>query len=313
MKLALLLFGLSKLNYKHFSGSNTTCNYKLSYDNYQKYIFNYFQQKGYKIDIYFSTNKLSSKDREELINIYNPIAHSFTDEMSPLPIGKNPDVLISDLGHPQTPLYTPNNVRLRNNKIDKVVDLCLNSNNHYDLVLITRFDLLFQKDFNKSNINLDKFNLVSHLESSSRNAICDNFYLFPYKNLADFSKIIKKYFNAHWIKDSFANIYGEDHINFILDEKKEVSKLSFYKINRPVFFVMKKKKKKNKNKNKNKDKKNQNKEIKNSFAFLMAKGKGMGKGFSMSMRMGMGMWYVHVYVELEQPELDVCKRIRSEI
>lgn len=225
MKLALLLFGLSKLTYKHWRGRNTSCNYKLSYDNYQEYIFNYFQQKGYQIDVYFSTNELSSKEREELCNTYNPLAYSFTDELSPLSNHDNLNIPINHRAY-----NTPDNVRGRNKKIDEVVDLCLNSNNHYDLVLITRFDLLFQKDFNQSNINLDKFNLVSILETPD--AICDNFYLFPYKNLSDFSKIIKKYLNAHWTKNIIENIYGEDHINYILNENKEISELSFYKINR---------------------------------------------------------------------------------
>ena len=103
---------------------------------------------------------MSSTERDELCNMYNPIAYSFTDELSPSSNHDNQDINIHHRAY-----NTPDNVRCRNKKIDEVVDLCLNSNKHYDLVLITRFDLLFQKDFNQSNINLDKFNLVSILES----------------------------------------------------------------------------------------------------------------------------------------------------
>lgn len=42
----------------------------------------------------------------------------------------------------------------------KVVDLCLSTNINYDLVLITRFDLLFQKNFMRvtyNSINLTWF------------------------------------------------------------------------------------------------------------------------------------------------------------
>ena len=49
----------------------------------------------------------------------------------------------------------------------------------------------FQKDFDESNIQYDKFNLVSLLENPQY--ICDNFYLFPYKYLHTFSEICKNY------------------------------------------------------------------------------------------------------------------------
>ena len=59
MRLALLLFGLSKHSYEHWDMKKiNTCDYKTSYDNYQEYIFNYFKQKGYQIDVYFSTNEM---------------------------------------------------------------------------------------------------------------------------------------------------------------------------------------------------------------------------------------------------------------
>lgn len=109
--------------------------------------------------------------------------------------------------------------------------MCLSSNIEYDLVLITRFDLLFQKDFKESNIQLDKFNLVSILEKD--HLICDNFYLFPYKYLEKFYNIIvNKSINIshHCLKSDIENINGKDFVNYILNNYCNVGNLEFYKI-----------------------------------------------------------------------------------
>jgi hypothetical protein len=202
MKLALLFFGISKQEgYRHWSDRTFDIDYKFSCENYKKFIFDFFENKGYEIDVYLTTNILSDKDREELCEKYRPIKCSFIDNT-------------------------------RNIKFDNVIDLCINSGIVYDLILITRFDLLFQRDFNESNIQLTKFNLVSVLEDP--HLICDNFYLFPYKYLMEFSKIVKKNvtkaYTFHHIKDDIESILPEDSINYILDERCYVQQLSFYKI-----------------------------------------------------------------------------------
>jgi hypothetical protein len=89
--------------------------------------------------------------------------------------------------------------------------------------MITRFDLLFKRDFANSNIQLDKFNIVSISEDPDY--ICDNFYLFPYNYLSEFSKIIKS--NSYFIKRSLENIGCP--INYILNEQTDSIDLSFYK------------------------------------------------------------------------------------
>ena len=40
--------------------------YTKSIDNYKEYIFEYFLNKGYTIDVYFSTNILSEDDKKDL-------------------------------------------------------------------------------------------------------------------------------------------------------------------------------------------------------------------------------------------------------
>ena len=206
MKCALLLYGLSFCKYKHWYSKKTLqIDYKDSYDNYQKYIYKYFHDKGYSIDVYFSTNISNNEEHKKIIKKYNPIRYSF--------IKKEKNRILS-----------------RSKKLLSVIELCLNNNVDYDLVLITRFDLLFQKDFEKSNIKLDKFNLVSILKEGY--TICDNFYLFPFSKLKQFHEITKKNINKsfHYIKDDIEKIDNKEFVNYILNEKTNIGNLSFYKI-----------------------------------------------------------------------------------
>ena len=208
MKIAILFFGLSKYNYNNYNARNLkeiTVDYEKSYDNYKRFIFDFFKKKGYDIDVYFTTNILEDKDRESIIEKYKPIDCNFID---------NADT----------------RRKSRNIKLNDVINLCLKSSIKYDLILITRFDLLFQKDFNKSNIIFDKFNLVSVLENPK--LICDNFYLFPYKYLELFSSIVKSNLHKsfHNIRKDLYKKVKKNCINYILNEKCKIYKLSFYKI-----------------------------------------------------------------------------------
>ena len=210
MKLAVLFFGMSKAEYDNYwYNKRYLIDYEKSYENYKQYIFEFFKRKGYDIDVYFTTNALNDADRSEICKKYNPVHCNF--------IHNHPHHIIG-----------------RNSKIINVMDLCLESGNAYDLVLITRFDLLFQKDFNESNIQFDKFNMVSLLEKP--NLICDNFYLFPYKYLKPFSDVAKNNFTCrfHDMKDELYEKIGGDSVNYILNENCCVEELSFYKIVRTL-------------------------------------------------------------------------------
>ena len=178
MKLALLFFGISK-EYKHEywrSGRKYSIDYNLSYNNYKQFIYGFFEKEGYDIDVYFTTNNLDDKDRKTLCEKYNPVKYSFMENHK-------------------------NHTISRNNKLDKVIDLCLDSGIAYDLVL---------KD---------------HL-------ICDNFYLFPYKYLRGFSKVVKKNMGKshHFIKKDIESIMPDNSINYILNQRCPIRLLSFYKI-----------------------------------------------------------------------------------
>ena len=199
MKLALLLSGISLEINKHWQyGTSYSVDYNNSYENYQKYIFEYFKNKGYDIDVYISTNILPEKYKEDLLYKYNPIKCNFLETIEE-------DIQLT-----------------KKYKIDDVVNLCIKEGKEYDLILITCFDILFQKDFSNSNISFDKFNIVSILEEPDY--ICDNFYLFPYKYLIPFSGIIKK--DYHMIKVEIEKLGCP--INYILNERGD-NDLLFYK------------------------------------------------------------------------------------
>ena len=200
MKLALLLFGISLEINKYWQyGTLYSVDYNNSYENYQKYIFEYFKNKGYEIDVYISTNILPDINKQDLLNKYKPIKSNFIETIEE-------DRNLSE-----------------NIKMNDVVNLCITEGIEYNLILITRFDLLFQKGFDSCNIGLDRFNIVNILEEPDY--ICDNFYLFPYKYLSKFSKIIKS--ESYFIKKNLENIGCP--INYILTEHSNNLDLSFYK------------------------------------------------------------------------------------
>lgn len=203
MKLAILLFGISKGEIHH--AEKYYVDYEKSYENYKKIIFEYFSNKGYDIDVYFTTNMLNDTDEKEICEKYKPIKYN----------------LIENEG---------NAIRSKNKKLNNVINLCLESGIPYDLILITRFDLLFQKDFDKSNIDFNKFNLVSILEHPT--FICDNFYLFPYIFLNIFSNIVNKNLDKmlHFIQKEMYDELNIKSINYILNEHCPIEMLSFYKI-----------------------------------------------------------------------------------
>ena len=70
---------MSKTLYHHWSQKQglLEINYMNSFSNYQKYIFKYFQEKGYQIDVYFSTNMMTDEEQKELIKTYKPVSYSF--------------------------------------------------------------------------------------------------------------------------------------------------------------------------------------------------------------------------------------------
>ena len=166
-KIALLLFGISYLdNYQHWHPNKLIYNidWKDSFENYQNFIIQYFQKKGFQVDIFLVSNKIDALEQKKLLEAYKPIKYDFIE---------NKENIWSS----------------RNRKVDRVIDLCLESNINYKMVCITRFDLQFQKNFNTCLIDENAFNIVSQLEKPE--LLCDNFYIIPYKYIHLFSKLVK--------------------------------------------------------------------------------------------------------------------------
>ena len=209
--MALLLFGVSYRKIIHHRGKIHFTNYEKSLENYKQFIFNYFKKLGYKIDIYISTNQYEDKNEFiNFLNTYRPIKYTTLPDAKPT---KNNSKV---------------NILSRNEKINSVIDICLNENKNYDLTLITRFDLLFKKRFETLNFDLNKINISSILEK--RDMICDNFYLFDYKYLRKFSEMVQQNIEKsfHIIEPEILKIAP---IHFFNNENCFCEQLTFYKIN----------------------------------------------------------------------------------
>ena len=210
-----MLFGISYLeNYskKKYKGS---IDYKRSLKNYKKYIFEYFEHKGYSIDVYISTNEISEEVKKQLMEDYKPIK-----------------IITNRLITERKRKF--NNYKNRNFKFKNLINL-IDNYNDYDNFLITRFDLLFQIDFKDVNIKFDKLNIVSILEK--KNCICDNFYLMSNINFVTFKKIINDkgiVYHSHRLKKQLEHNFD---VNYLFNEFKSVGKLTFYKIVRDKVII----------------------------------------------------------------------------
>ena len=204
-KLALCLFGISYLN-----TNNKLIDYRNSIENYQNILFCYFKKIGYKIDIYLATNNIDYM-KKDLLNTYKPINYIFMEN-------------------------DQNRLLSRNYKVRAVVKCCLDSKIKYDNVLITRFDLLFKKNFSDCNIEFDKFNLVYE----NKVHICDNFYLFPYSKLEKFYGMLCININvqSHYYKSEINEIV---EINYICGKNFTFAPQNnpFYIINRNTIEINK--------------------------------------------------------------------------
>ena len=207
-RLAILLFGIS-YDSNYINGkvkSHYLIDTRQYFKNFNLYIISYFENLGFTIDIYLSTNKNILNN--ELIDLFNPVSSIFDEQ----------------------------NIK-RNKKIKIGLEMIINNKEkekdkgkNYDLILLTRFDIIFKKYFNEYSLNFNKLNLVSILELP--HLIDDNFYLLPNKYLLDFYKIFcecKDNYKeeAHNLKNIFDNKF---EINYIKNEFTTVENLSFYKL-----------------------------------------------------------------------------------
>ena len=203
-RMALLFFGIHYLeNMNHWKGAIKNIDFSLYYKNINDKLIEYFSKK-FEIDIFFCTNR--SKKLNKLIECYKPKRYYLVD---------------NDVNH----------IISKNKKVLKALECCINYQKDnrilYDNIILTRFDILFEKTF--SGIDYNKLNLVSILEYKF--SICDNFYLFPQKYLEQFYSIFKTYkkTNSHVFKVLFEKTMD---INYICNEETDINSLSFYSLHK---------------------------------------------------------------------------------
>ena len=203
-KLALLLFGISLYkDRKHWKYHTKvySIDWRLSYDNYQKYIIDFFRSKGFDIDIYLVSNTLEEADKQELLGKWKPKAYDFLDV--------NND-------------YT-SRFRQRNEKIIRVIELCNESLIEYDNILITRFDLKFKIEFDKLPLDYSMFNSAFIIGNTE---MCDNFLFMKPKSLELLYKLTCE--NMDLIGHRFKKkIEKEESINYLFDIKGTTMTLTY--------------------------------------------------------------------------------------
>lgn len=204
-KIAFLIHGLSFYqNYKN--KFDIDC--RLSFSNYKHYLYNYF--KNYNIDTFIVTNSLDKNMNNILVELYNPVMIKYMHNLS----GNG---------------FVNSNFKIKIN-IEQLYDYQKKHNFEYDYILIVRFDLYFNINFELGNIDYDKINFITQMHNVLY--VCDNFYFLHKKHLIKLYNILKNNISIdrHTIKKFFTN----NIINFIYNEHMKVAQLTFYKILRKL-------------------------------------------------------------------------------
>lgn len=211
-KIALLLFGISyteQLN--HWSGTTNRVDFRDSVDNYKKYIYHYFENLGYSIDVFIATNHVSKEIRDNIIHHYHPKKITFHKNHDNKHISRNTKII---------------------NVMQNYFQYIRDTNVAYTACIITRFDLHFKIPFNRVRIDLSKINIVSQLETPK--LICDNFYIIPRHIVSNFLVVLqsKKNVSHHHILPLLTKFSS---VNFMYNQRRYVADLDLYKIVRNYY------------------------------------------------------------------------------
>ena len=190
MKIAVLIRGI------HYDpGYKLGIDYRKTIENFRDYLINDLKIKENSVNIFLST--YNSKYYTQITQDYSAkgcVQNEF-DEYS------------------------------RHGTIVKGLDLILNENVDYDLVIIYRFDIKLKIKFTEiQNINYDKLNIPFFAPGMHKNEkrINDAFYVFPYKNIQiirdifDFA-IGQRQSHNHFYRH-FKDKLGKQNVNIILNK-----------------------------------------------------------------------------------------------
>jgi len=142
---------------------NFIIDYRKSVENYKEMLIEPFKQ--YKAHIHFFICTNESKIKEELIKLYQPKASLFlTDEQ------------IKEHKHEYKPV-----AQRCHDVLNLVKNYSESRGRKYDMIICTRFDLLFNKKIIDCEIDLNKINCGIMCRFSKN--YCDNLYILSHKKL----------------------------------------------------------------------------------------------------------------------------------
>lgn len=191
-KIAICLRGISyQENYKHFSGSFFSIDYRKCIDSLFKCIIDPLRQNN-EVDIFFVT--YPSEYKEKIIEQYNAKKYEFVEQINM----KQRYVNIA-------------------NQIKNVMNLVDNS---YDYLIVTRFDAFFKNDWHtfEEQVCLDKINFLCRCQKSNLND--DNFIIIPKNERKKFVDAMDK--NTFEIK-THRIMQNLDKYNFIFEGYYRIS------------------------------------------------------------------------------------------
>ena len=209
---AILFFGIHYLpSYFHWAKWRINVNFEVSVKNYKKYLFQYFQKQGYKIDVFISSYH-SEKERD-LLKTYKPKKYQFCD------IKNGDDHTIQ-----------------RNERFLEVIDLCqlheIQNSFQYDEYIITRFDLEFLNHLDILNIDKTKINIPYRMDTEAQFDVKeDNFYILYNDYFEKFVRICRKMPR----NESFHKIHHYNQgleLHYMIDGFHSLNNNPLYKLNR---------------------------------------------------------------------------------
>jgi len=217
MKMAVLLSGLNYIDVNDITieSSSKSLDSRQYINNIRAYIYDFFRFNGYTIDTFICTNE--SPIVNDIIETYNPVRHSYIGNTEDRRISKTIEVL------------------------RVLIDYMKETQNTYDMVCLTRFDIYFLEPLLK--IDYTTLNIISRIQldtSDKIELIDDNFYLFPISLLDHIYNVYRTYkINSNFILGREINIahYFQEafeekcKINYINNQEgKTVAQLSTFKL-----------------------------------------------------------------------------------
>lgn len=186
--IALILRGKSfESNYKHWDKKSYSIDWRKCLTNFQENIIPFCKH------VYLNTNDHPLK--EEVVESFKPVFSYFNNYNTPVYISLATQILSC---------------------LRKIVE----SNETYDLIVITRFDAFFEYPITELPIDPNKFNILCLAERPG--LVDDNLWIFPYSMISKIIPLLenicnRKIHSTHEIITPLTHSIGSDNINIMFD------------------------------------------------------------------------------------------------